>query len=516
MSGYVIGKLRATNEKWRFSGEGGYMQIQMFRSIRPSVLVVAFLVSSWVSQRDTLAFRGGPPAAVDGSPAAFFTSCRACHGSTAGPGSVQVLNFPAQYQPNAVYNLIVRIADPTRSGAGFQASVQTSSGSPAGTIIRTDFSNTQLNSRTSPNLWRGIDHTGTGVGTASANWSLLGNAAEYSFNWQAPAGDVGPVTIWAAGNAINNNFSSSGDLIYLTSQTAAFEPIPTGACCDESSGVCSDNVQEANCQGIGERYGGDDSTCDHLDPPCTPIPGACCDEGSGQCEDGVFSADCQGRFGGPGSICGDIDPVCVAVPGACCDDLTGLCLDGLLEVDCGNRFGGPGSTCATISPVCVPPVGACCDGTDGGCADGLTESNCTGDQLDWTIGALCDDLNPPCAEHTGACCDQLNGVCTDDVPGSACVGTQMAWSKGAACADTTCDAAVGACCDHDPFGVCVDAVTLAACSCSNCEWVQDGSCESLDCAHASIPTVSEWGLVVLAILLLIGAKIGFRREPLGV
>jgi len=69
----------------------------------------------------------------------------------------------------------------------------------------------------------------------------------------------------------------------------------------------------------------------------------------------------------------------------------------------------------------------------------------------------------------------------------------------------------GVCCDHDPFGACTDGVTQAACDCPTCEWLKLGSCSELDCPHTAIPTVSEWGLVVLALLLSIGAKLAFRR-----
>lgn len=342
--------------------------------------VFAFLAST----SDVVAFRGGPPAAFDGSPGAFFSSCHACHGNTAGPGSVQVLNFPAKYQANATYNLIVRITDATRSGAGFQASVQAESGSPAGLIQQTDFANTQLNSQVTPFVWRGVQHSGDGVDTAVLNWVSLGNAAEYSFAWQAPSVDVGPVTIWAAGNAINNDLLNTGDLIYLAHQSSTFQSIPRGACCNEVNGNCTEDQPQPDCEADGGRFGGEDSSCASIDPPCL--------------------------------------------------------------------------------------------------------------------------------EPTGACCDALAGDCSDDVAGSACVGSHLVWNELSACSEVACDAAIGACCDHDPFGVCLDGVTLAACECATCEWVEAGSCGQLDCDHSSIPAVSDWGVVVLALLLLIGAKVWFGLD----
>ncbi len=46
----------------------------------------------------------------------------------------------------------------------------------------------------------------------------------------------------------------------------------TGACCHENTGVCTDTVLQANCQGAGMRWGGGGSTCATLNPPCASAP----------------------------------------------------------------------------------------------------------------------------------------------------------------------------------------------------------------------------------------------------
>lgn len=111
----------------------------------------------------------------------------------------------------------------------------------------------------------------------------------------------------------------------------------------------------------------------------------------------------------------------------------------------------------------------------------------------------------------GACCDLLSGTCADGVFASDCSGTHQSWTEDAACVDVSCEAVSGACCNHDPFGACTDGVTIAACGCLNCEWVKRGSCSEMDCSHTAIPTVSEWGVVVFTLLLLIGAKVFLSR-----
>ena len=144
-----------------------------------------------------------------------------CHGSTSGSGSVQILGAPGSYAGGVVYDLTVRIADPAQVGAGFQISVEDAAGTHVGTLIVSDTTNTQPNGG-----W--VNHTSTGVVNSVANWAALGNVAEYDLQWQAPSSDVGLVTFYAAGNAINNNGNSVGDLVYLTTETAAFgESIPT-------------------------------------------------------------------------------------------------------------------------------------------------------------------------------------------------------------------------------------------------------------------------------------------------
>jgi hypothetical protein len=175
-------------------------------------------VSCALAATPAFAFRAGPPPGRTGSPQSAGSSCRACHGNAVGSGSVQILGAPAQYLPNQIYTLTVRIADPVQAGAGFQLSVENSLGH-IGTLILSDPTNTRFATTTpQSNVW--AEHTGTGVANAVAGWAGMGNAAEYQVQWRAPATDSGAITFYAAGNAINNNLLNSGDIIYLTSVTA--------------------------------------------------------------------------------------------------------------------------------------------------------------------------------------------------------------------------------------------------------------------------------------------------------
>ena len=111
----------------------------------------------------------------------------------------------------------------------------------------------------------------------------------------------------------------------------------------------------------------------------------------------------------------------------------------------------------------------------------------------------------------GACCDTLNGVCSEGILEADCVGDQRTWTDGASCAEVVCDPAPGACCDQDVFGTCT-VTTAMACDCLKCVWHKLLACEDIECKHNSIPTVSQWGLVVLTLLLLTGAKVYFGRR----
>jgi hypothetical protein len=159
--------------------------------------------------------RVGAFGGLNGSVASGGVSCVVCHGAMAGTGMVQILNVPAQYQLNTSYDLIVRVSDPVQVGAGFEISAEDAVGNHIGALILTD----PVNTRVAPGLAGFVTHTATGVNNSVINWIALGHAAQYAVRWQAPPADMGPVTFYAAGNAINNNFLVTGDLIYLTNVT---------------------------------------------------------------------------------------------------------------------------------------------------------------------------------------------------------------------------------------------------------------------------------------------------------
>lgn len=160
-----------------------------------------------------------------GGPANGGANCRSCHGNNVGSGSVEILGAPTSYRANEVYDLVVRVSDPDKAGAGFQISVEDSLGNHIGTLSVLDAVNTTLNGDDPVYL----NHTSSGVDASVTGWVSNGNSASFPVRWTAPSTDMGTVTFYAAGNAINNNSSAGGDNIYLTSRSASFQAIPAAS-----------------------------------------------------------------------------------------------------------------------------------------------------------------------------------------------------------------------------------------------------------------------------------------------
>lgn len=188
-------------------------------------------------------------------------------------------------------------------------------------------------------------------------------------------------------------------------------------------------------------------------------PGACC-AANGTCTNNVDTATCLGTPGsqplGGGTVCGAGS----CPTGACCDAggctvITEFACDALL-----GRYKGDGTTCTAGQ--CA---GACC--TDAACANNIALENCSAaNQLYRGDGTTCAG-SPSCS---GGCC---NGTfCTDGVAPSLCPGRYL--GDGVACA---------------PAGA-----------------------ASASCAPPNIPTVSEWGLIILGALVIGAGAIAVSRR----
>ncbi len=265
------------------------------RPIRRGVGLGALGLTGWLLLLPTpaLASRFGPVPGVNGSLASGGTNCTFCHfGGLGFGGQTQILDLPTSYLPGAVYDLRLRIADAEQRGAGFQLSVEDDSGAHVGSLIATDALNTQLT---------GLDwmsHTLAGVESSILDWVPLGFAAEYAARWQAPGSDVGSITFWAAGNAINDDASSVGDHVYLTSQT-----LSSGVSRDSDGDGILDDGSRSGLSGDEPCTGGTTRKCDDN---CPFVPNADqADTGGVESPGNPMGADPDGV--GDVCQCGDAD-----------------------------------------------------------------------------------------------------------------------------------------------------------------------------------------------------------------
>ncbi len=210
--------------------------------------------------------------------------------------------------------------------------------------------------------------------------------------------------------------------------------------------------------------------------------------------DETFLNDCSG------SAIPDLDltPGHVTLEtGACCTTQPGggtaICADGVFQEDCqdfadifliGRACDDPGFTC----PSCA---------IDAHCSDSVF---CNGVEIcDQAIGQCLPGSNPctsfeACDESAGicraggVCCDYLEGRCTDQVLPQDCSSPKTFYADTLFCADLP---------DRDGDGV-PDCADLCA-----------GLDDAIYAPECVVPTLSAWGLLVLALLLLAAITIRF-------
>ncbi len=164
-----------------------------------------------VSSSTVFAYSFGPPKERTGAPNEMTCATAGCHtgNSLNAAGGSLVLTVPKTYEPGEVYDIVVKLSRNGQRRWGFQMTALNGNNVSAGSFSTID-TNTQLNR--SDNKY--IEHTATGTAQGTPNMH------SWMFKWTAPANDVGAITFYAAGNAANNNFGTSGDYIYTQSATS--------------------------------------------------------------------------------------------------------------------------------------------------------------------------------------------------------------------------------------------------------------------------------------------------------
>ena len=156
----------------------------------------------------------GPPPTFTGAPGEML--CSQCHVRNQGSGQFQI-TAPATYVPGQTYQVQVThtTTDPSRLRWGFEMTAVATL-APGGSFTDTTaFTRVQLHDggRTY------VEHN------LSGTFAGQPNSAEWTFNWTAPAQNLGPVTFYAAGDQADNDGTEQGDQIYTA--TAVSQPSQT-------------------------------------------------------------------------------------------------------------------------------------------------------------------------------------------------------------------------------------------------------------------------------------------------
>ena len=152
-----------------------------------------------------------------GQPTCNQQLCHSGNAMNAPGGSLTISGVPGEYQPGQTYPITVTLNHPSQRRWGFQLAVRAvNDGQQAGNIAVTEPLQTERRIQSGIQY---IHHTnaGTAPGTSGPK--------SWTFNWTAPATQVGIIRFNAAGNAANNNTTNTGDFIY----TAQAESNPPSA-----------------------------------------------------------------------------------------------------------------------------------------------------------------------------------------------------------------------------------------------------------------------------------------------
>lgn len=162
----------------------------------------------------------GPAPRVTGAPGDNPIACTVCHAGAlnSGTGSVKILlQSGPVYIPGVKQRVMVQVADPVQQRWGFELTARLNSDlekGQAGDLAPVDNFTQVICEDAGPKPCstgvQFIQHTsaGTRLGTKGG--------ATFQFDWTPPATNVGPITLYVAGNAANGDGNLTGDLIYTS------------------------------------------------------------------------------------------------------------------------------------------------------------------------------------------------------------------------------------------------------------------------------------------------------------
>ncbi|MBI4717909.1 MAG: hypothetical protein HY763_08915 [Planctomycetes bacterium] len=291
------------------------------------------------------------------------------------------------------------------------------------------------------------------------------------------------------------------------------EVLCTNDFCNEDKDRCEHVPDDAVCDDT--MYCNGAEKCDPVNPASDPVTG---------CRDDVDPC-IPDEIACTKDSCDEATDACLHTP----DDMNctnGLFCDGVERCDPGAPGADPLTGCRDDADPCAPDAVAC---TDDVCNEGTDACEHIPNH------SLCDD-GDECTDDvcTGAACENNNnglcGACC--LPNKACQGNLLQASceaqggsfvgAGTSCGqdadgdgnDDHCDNCPGV--DDAVFGGKTCCKTGVPCGDdSDCDAGIEGNVCKPACQCTDVPTVSQWGLLVLTLLLLAAGKVyfGYRRVP---
>lgn len=167
----------------------------------------------------------------DGAPAGHTggfgePDCTACHSdypANPGEGRLEVRGWPERAVAGRSYRLTLVLEHPALASGGFQLSVRSADGAPAG-ILTAIGGDTRVESN-GENAYLQHTHPQSEPGPPGR--------AEWAFEWTA--GDDGAVILNAAANAANDDLSALGDVVLTLERRLEIAP-PSGPAVREPTG----------------------------------------------------------------------------------------------------------------------------------------------------------------------------------------------------------------------------------------------------------------------------------------
>ena len=165
----------------------------------------------------------GPEAGRTGAPGEQTCADGRCHTTfelNSGNGSLSLLDPPESYSPGQTYQLFVQLEDVDQSRWGFQLTTLDDSGAAAG-ILRAGSPDSTQSQVEDGRIY--INHTETGTWQGTPDGPVT-----WRVTWTTPAVGTGPVTVYFAGNAANNNDRRTNDYIYTSTHTMTEDAVTEG------------------------------------------------------------------------------------------------------------------------------------------------------------------------------------------------------------------------------------------------------------------------------------------------